>query len=126
MNIGILSRGPKLYSTKRLVEAAKKRGHKAEVIDYLRCYVNITSHKPSVHYKDRELKEFDAVVPRIGASNTFFGTAILRQFEMMGVYPLNESGGHFAFTGQTPFSSNSRKKRHWVTCYGVCSFDQAY
>jgi ribosomal protein S6--L-glutamate ligase len=91
MNIGILSRGPKLYSTKRLLEAAEKRGHKAEVIDYLKCYVNITSHKPSVHYKDRALNEFDAVIPRIGASNTFYGTAIVRQFEMMGVYPLNES-----------------------------------
>ena len=91
MNIGVLSRGPKLYSTKRLVEAARKRGHTAEVIDYLKCYVNITSHKPSVHYKDRVLNEFDAVIPRIGASNTFFGTAILRQFEMMGVTPLNES-----------------------------------
>ncbi len=91
MKIGILSRGPKLYSTKRLVEAAKKRGHEAEVVDYLKCYVNITSHKPSVHYKDRILNEFDAVVPRIGASRTFYGTAILRQFEMMGVYALNES-----------------------------------
>jgi len=75
----------------RLIEAAKKRGHDAEVINYLKCYVNITSHKPSVHYKDRVLKEFDAVIPRIGASHTFYGTAILRQFEMMGVYPLNES-----------------------------------
>ncbi len=91
MNIGILSLGPKLYSTKRLLEAAEKRGHKAEVINYLKCYVNITSHKPSVHYKDRTLNEFDAVIPRIGVSNTFYGTAIVRQFEMMGVYPLNES-----------------------------------
>ncbi len=91
MNIGILSRGPKLYSTKRLVEAANKRGHDAEVIDYLKCYVNITSHKPSVHYKERVLNKFNAVIPRIGASKTFYGTAILRQFEMMGVYPLNES-----------------------------------
>jgi len=91
MNIGILSRGPKLYSTRRLVEAARKRGHTAEVVDYLKCYVNITSHKPSVHFKDRVLNEFDAVIPRIGASKTFYGTAILRQFEMMGVTPLNES-----------------------------------
>ena len=91
MNIGILSLGRKLYSTKRLLEAAEKRGHKAEVINYLKCYVNITSHKPSVHYKDRTLNEFDAVIPRIGVSNTFYGTAIVRQFEMMGVYPLNES-----------------------------------
>ncbi len=91
MNIGILSLGPKLYSTKRLLEAAEKRGHKAEVINYLKCYVNITSHRPSVHYKERTLNEFDAIIPRIGASNTFYGTAIVRQFEMMGVYPLNES-----------------------------------
>ncbi|QPJ64216.1 MAG: 30S ribosomal protein S6--L-glutamate ligase [Candidatus Nitrohelix vancouverensis] len=91
MNIGILSLGQKLYSTQRLVEAAKKRGHTAEVVNYLKCYVNITSHKPSVHYKDRVLNQFDAVIPRIGVSNTFYGTAILRQFEMMGVYPLNES-----------------------------------
>jgi len=93
MNICILSRGPKLYSTKRLVEAAKKRGHSVEVIDPLSCYVNITSHKPSVHYKERVLNEFNAVIPRIGASITFFGTAIVRQFEMAGVYSLNESVG---------------------------------
>jgi len=91
MNLCILSRGPKLYSTRRLVEAAKKRGHTAEVIDPLRCYVNITSHNPSVHYMNRVLNEYNAVVPRIGASITFFGTAIVRQFEMSGVYSLNES-----------------------------------
>ncbi len=91
MNIAILSRGPKLYSTRRLVEAAKLRGHNAEVIDPLRCYVNITSHSPQVHYKKRVLNEFQAVIPRIGASITFFGTAIVRQFEMSGTYSLNES-----------------------------------
>lgn len=91
MKIGILSRGPRLYSTKRLVEAAIERGHTAEVINPLLCYMNITTKKPSVHYKDRTLDDFDAVIPRIGASVTFYGTAVLRQFEMGGVYAANES-----------------------------------
>jgi ribosomal protein S6--L-glutamate ligase len=91
MKIAILSRNAKLYSTKRLVEAAEQRGHEARVIDVLRCYMNITSLRPSIHYKGENLTEFDAVIPRIGASVTFYGTAVLRQFEMMGVYPLNES-----------------------------------
>lgn len=91
MKILILSRNPKLYSTKRLVEAATTRGHEARVVDILHCYMNITSHRPSIHYKGEELKGFDAVIPRIGASATFYGTAVLRQFEMMGTYPLNES-----------------------------------
>jgi ribosomal protein S6--L-glutamate ligase len=91
MKIAILSRNPKLYSTRRLVEAATERGHEARVVDVLRCYMNITSHRPSIHYKGEELTGFDAVIPRIGASVTFYGTAVLRQFEMMGTYPLNES-----------------------------------
>ena len=91
MNIALLSRNPKLYSTRRLVEAAEERGHEVTVLDVLRCYMNITSHRPSIHYKGEELDGFDAVIPRIGASVTFYGTAVLRQFEMMGVYPLNES-----------------------------------
>jgi len=91
MKIAILSRNAKLYSTKRLVEAAEARGHEARVIDMLRCYMNITSHRPSIHFKGEELSDYDAVIPRIGASVTFYGTAVLRQFEMMGTYPLNES-----------------------------------
>ena len=91
MKIGILSRGPKLYSTKRLAEAGRLRGHEVEVINPLKCYMNITSSKPTVHYLDRVLKGFDAIIPRIGASITFYGTAVLRQFEMGGVFPLNES-----------------------------------
>lgn len=91
MKIAILSRNPKLYSTKRLVEAATARGHEPQVINVLRCYMNITSHRPTVHYKGEDLSDFDAVIPRIGASVTFYGTAVLRQFEMMGTYPLNES-----------------------------------
>lgn len=91
MKIAVLSRGPKLYSTRRLVEAGEKRGHEMRVVNPLRCYMNITSHRPEIHYKGAELEPFDAVIPRIGASVTFYGTAVLRQFEMMGVYPLNES-----------------------------------
>ncbi|GAL12577.1 ribosomal protein S6 glutaminyl transferase [Vibrio astriarenae] len=91
MKIGILSRNAKLYSTRRLIEAAEARGHEVKVIDALRTYMNINSEKPQIHYKGEELIDFDAVIPRIGASVTFFGTAVLRQFEMMGVYPVNES-----------------------------------
>ena len=91
MKIAILSRNPRLYSTRRLVEAAAQRGHEASVIDVLRCYMNIASHRPSIHYKGSELGLFDAVIPRIGASVTFYGNAVLRQFEMLGTYPLNES-----------------------------------
>lgn len=91
MKIAILSRNAKLYSTRRLIEAAKVRGHGVWVLDVLRCYMNIASHRPSIHYKGEDLTGFDAVIPRIGASVTFYGTAVLRQFEMMGVYPLSES-----------------------------------
>ncbi len=91
MKIGILSRNQSLYSTRRLIEAAEQRGHKVEVIDALRCYMNINSSEPEIHFKGQQLSGFDAIVPRIGASVTFYGCAVLRQFEMMGVYPLNES-----------------------------------
>ncbi|HKK14113.1 MAG TPA: 30S ribosomal protein S6--L-glutamate ligase [Gammaproteobacteria bacterium] len=91
MKIAILSRKSSLYSTRRMVEAGKQRGHEVRVIDTLRCYMNITSHKPEIHYKGEVLTGFDAVIPRIGASITFYGAAVLRQFEMMGVFPVNES-----------------------------------
>jgi len=91
MKIGILSRNKKLYSTRRLMEAAEERGHEVRVLDHLRCYMNITSMRPSVSYNGEKVEGLDAVIPRIGASVTFYGTAVLRQFEMMGVYPLNES-----------------------------------
>lgn len=93
MNLAILSRNARLYSTKRLVEAAKTRGHNVRVLDHLRCFMDITSDKPSLHYRDEEFdsESFDAVIPRIGASVTFYGCSVVRQFEMMGVYPVNES-----------------------------------
>jgi len=91
MKICVLSRNPKLYSTRRTVEAAEQRGHEAMVVDALKCYMDITSDRPAIYYKGEKLIGFDAVIPRIGASVTRFGTAVLRQFEMMGVYPINES-----------------------------------
>ncbi|WP_221798997.1 30S ribosomal protein S6--L-glutamate ligase [Oceanobacter mangrovi] len=91
MKIAILSRNPRLYSTRRLVEAGEARGHEMVVLDTLHCYMNINSREPSMHYQGNALHGFDAVIPRIGASITFYGTAVLRQFEMLGVYPLNES-----------------------------------
>ena len=91
MKIAMLARNPNLYSHKRLVEAAEERGHEIDVIDTLRVYMNISSHKPDVRYRGEVLPRFDAVIPRIGASITFYGMAVLRQFEMMGTWPLNES-----------------------------------
>jgi ribosomal protein S6--L-glutamate ligase len=91
MKIGILSTNSRLYSTRRLHEAGKKRGHDISVIDHKRCYMNITSHRPGIHFKGEALEGFEAIIPRIGASISFYGTAVVRQFEMMGVYSVNES-----------------------------------
>lgn len=91
MKIAILSQDANLYSTRRLREAGETRGHDVRVVNYLRCYMNITSHKPTVFYNGRPLEDFDAVIPRIGASRTFYGTAVVRQFEVMGVFSANDS-----------------------------------
>ncbi|GHC19750.1 30S ribosomal protein S6--L-glutamate ligase [Aidingimonas halophila] len=91
MHIALLSRNRTLYSTRRLIEAAEARGHSVRVVDTLRCYMNIASHRPSIHYKGEEIESFDAIIPRIGASITFYGCAVLRQFEMMGTYVLNDN-----------------------------------
>lgn len=91
LHIAILSRGPKLYSTKRLVEAAEAAGHTVQVVDVLRCYMNVQTENPCIYYKGEKLPEFDAVIPRISPARTFYGTALLRQMEMMGVYAINGS-----------------------------------
>lgn len=91
MKIAMLARNAELYTHKRLKEAAEARGHTLDIIDTLRCYMNIASRRPEIFYNGDKLVGYDAVIPRIGASITFYGTAVLRQFEMMGVYPLNES-----------------------------------
>ncbi|NQU60922.1 MAG: 30S ribosomal protein S6--L-glutamate ligase [Rhodospirillales bacterium] len=91
MKIVMLARNPDLYSHKRLVEAAKERGHDIKIINTTRCYMNITSHRPQVFYKGKPITGIDAIIPRIGASITFYGAAVVRQFEMMGVWALNES-----------------------------------
>ena len=93
MKIAILSRNAKLYSTKRLIEAGEERGHEMRVIDHIRCFMDMGTENPSIHYKDEEFNpgDFDAVIPRIGASVTFYGTSVVRQFEIMGTYCVNES-----------------------------------
>lgn len=91
MKIAMLARNAKLYSHQRLKQAAEDRGHELDIIDTLRCYMNIASRRPEIYYNGEKLTGYDAVIPRIGASITFYGMAVLRQFEMMGVYPLNES-----------------------------------
>jgi ribosomal protein S6--L-glutamate ligase len=93
MKIGILSRNKRLYSTRRLKEAARARGHSVLVIDPLRCYMNVTSETPAVHFNGKPLEDLDAVIPRIGASISFYGAAVVRQFELMGVFALNEALG---------------------------------
>ncbi|HEY9552387.1 30S ribosomal protein S6--L-glutamate ligase [Allosphingosinicella sp.] len=91
MKIALLCRSPHLYSHQRIIDAARARGHEIDTIDHLRCTIDIASHRPKVHYQGRVLSGYDAVIPRIGASVTFFGTAVVRQFEMMRVYCVNES-----------------------------------
>ncbi|WP_108125833.1 30S ribosomal protein S6--L-glutamate ligase [Saccharospirillum mangrovi] len=91
MKLAVLSREPINYSTQRLVSAAESRGHEVLVIDTLRCYMSIASHRPTIHYKGDALENVDAIIPRIGSSITFYGTAVVRQFEMMGTKTLNAS-----------------------------------
>ncbi len=91
MRIAILSRDRTLYSTRRLVEAAQQRAHEVEVFDTLKCYMDIATMRPGIFYRGKRLEHFDAVIPRIGASITAYGLAVLRQFEMMGSFPVNES-----------------------------------
>lgn len=91
MNLKILSRNSQLYSTRRLVEAAKKRKHEVEVIDPLKCDIVIEKRKPNIYYKGEYILNTDAIIPRIGASVTFYGTAVVRQFEMMGTFSTTES-----------------------------------
>ena len=91
MRIAILSRNKNLYSTRRLKEAGEALGHTVDVIDTMHCYMDITSSRPTVRYKGEALPHYDAVIPRIGASVTFYGTAVVRQFEMMGTFNINES-----------------------------------
>ncbi|KKX51959.1 MULTISPECIES: 30S ribosomal protein S6--L-glutamate ligase [Sphingobacterium] len=91
MKIAVLSTVKSLYSTRRLVEAAEKRGHECVVIDHSKCYVGIQQGKPSIHYKGQDISDIDAIIPRIGASVTFYGSAIVRQFEVMDVISANPS-----------------------------------
>lgn len=91
MKLAILSQKPELYSTQRVVEAGTALGHEVHVVDYRRCHMTIAAHRPMVSYDDGPLEAFDAVIPRISPASTFYGTAVVRQFEMMGVYTPNSS-----------------------------------
>ena len=91
MKITMMTRNSALYSHQRLKEAAEARGHELDFVNTLRCSMNIASRRPEIYYDGQKLPRYDAVIPRIGASVTFYGLAVLRQFEMQGVYPLNES-----------------------------------
>ncbi len=91
MNIKILSTNPHLYSTKRLVEAAKNRKHHVEVINHTKCDIVIEKKNPIIYYNGRKITDADAIIPRIGASVTFYGTAVVRQFEMRRVFTTTES-----------------------------------
>lgn len=91
MDIGILSTNRNLYSTQRLVEAGEEKGHEMRVINHKRCYMNIMANNPQIHYRGEAIEGIEAIIPRIGASVSFYGTAVVRQFEMMGVYSVNES-----------------------------------
>jgi ribosomal protein S6--L-glutamate ligase len=91
MKIALICQNAKLYSHQRLIKAAEARGHTIDVIRTLNCYMNIASRRPEIYFNGESLTGYDAVIPRIGASVTFYGLAVLRQFKMMGVFPLNES-----------------------------------
>ncbi|MFT4939613.1 MAG: ribosomal protein S6--L-glutamate ligase [Paraglaciecola sp.] len=91
MRIAILSRNPNLYSTRRLQESGVSQGHQVDIVDTMHCYMDITSNRPSVRYKGKALPHYDAIIPRIGASVTFYGTSVVRQFEMTGTFSINES-----------------------------------
>lgn len=91
MRIAILSRTETLYSTQRIKEAAQKRGHEVKVLDFLNCYMDISANEQSIYYQGQKLGQFDAIIPRVGTNRTFYGAAVIRQFETMGVYTINPS-----------------------------------
>ena len=119
MRIAVLSRNPDLYSTRRLVEAAEARGHEVQILDTLRCTAHLTASGPEVHYEGVRLEPPDAVVPRIGASITFYGLSIVRQFEAMGVWALNWGDRDHALTRQAPGPPVPRQKGDRPPAHGL-------
>jgi ribosomal protein S6--L-glutamate ligase len=93
MKLAILSKEPHNYSTKRLVEACKKRGHSVKVLNTLKFAIDLEEENPDLYFKQKRLTHYDAVLPRIGASLTYFGTAIVRQFQQMDIYSANSADG---------------------------------
>ena len=119
MKIAILSRNPKLYSTRRLKEAAKERGHTVKVLDVLKFVISLEEEYPDLYYNGKPLSAYDAVIPRIGASITYFGTAVVRQFEQMDVYtPNKDHGGMYLHPHQAPVEQErqQRVRRAGVIC----------
>ncbi len=108
MKLVVLSRNPSLYSTQRLVEVGQKRGHEVLVVDHLKCDLIIEKRKPAIVYRNELLKNVDAVIPRIGASVTFYGTAVVRQFDMMKVFSALESQAFVRFRDELRRSGQRR------------------
>ncbi len=104
VRIAILSQRPDLYSTRRLAEAVRERGHRLRIVDYMRCSIHLVDGDPQLHYEGQPIEDVDAVVPRISASLTFYGTAIVRQLESMGVFVTN--------TAQAIVSSRDKLRAH--------------
>lgn len=121
MKFVMLARNPDLYSHRRLKEAAEQRGHELDIVNTLRCYMNIASRRPEVYYDGKKLGRYDAVIPRIGASVTFYGLAVLRQFEIMGVFPLNESVAIGRSRDKLRSMQLMAPGRHWPTCHHLRS-----
>ncbi len=112
MKLAILSRGPKLYSTRRLREAAEARGHHVKVLDTLGFSIVVEEGEPDLRFRSKPLSGYDAVIPRVGASITFYGTAVVRQFEQMGVFTLNSS--HAIIVSRDKFRSAQVLSRHHI------------
>jgi ribosomal protein S6--L-glutamate ligase len=119
LKIGLLSREPDSYSTERIVQAARARGHDIRIINTTRCYIKVTSTQSSVQYMGEELEKFDAIIPRIGASITFYGMAVLRQFEAMNTYCLNSSLGIIRSRDKLFAHQILGPRRHWYAGYSI-------
>ena len=114
MKLAILSRNPRCYSTRRLREAADQRGHKVKVLNTLKFAIDLEQGRPDLYFRQKQLSVYDAVLPRIGASITYFGTAVVRQFEQMDVFCANSAASISSITRQAsqPADSQSAPHRH--------------
>ena len=121
MNFGILSCSPKCYSTRRLVEAAKQRGHRVKVVNTMKLAIDLQKGQPDLYYRQEQLSELDAVLPRIGASLTYFGTAVVRQFEQMDVFTATFFGGDFQLARQASQFADFQSSSYWNSADRFCA-----